>query len=228
MESQLKPEVLTLALGPFATNAYIIGSHATGEAIVIDPVDDAERLVAEAAAASWKISRILITHGHLDHVMAAADLVRLTSAPLCIHQASPRLQSGGIDDPVLQQLFPALPVPDRLLTDDDESCGLPGIELRSIFTPGHAPDHVAFYQPESAVLFGGDCLFAGSIGRTDFPNADLNTLMRSITGRLFALPDETRVLPGHMGPTTIGAERRSNPFVLDYLRYHSASDGPAT
>lgn len=195
---------------------------------MIDPVDDAERLVEAAASAGWDIALILVTHGHLDHVMAAADLVTLTSAPLCIHQASPRLQPGGIQDPVLQQLFPALPAPVRLLTDADESCGLPGIELRSIYTPGHAPDHVAFYQPETGVLFGGDCLFAGSIGRTDFPNADLNTLMRSITGPLFALPDETRVLPGHMGPTTIGRERRSNPFVLDYLRYLAASDGPAT
>ncbi len=221
-------EILTLALGAFATNAYIIGSHATGEAIVIDPVDDAERLVGEATASGWEISLILVTHGHLDHVMAAADVVRLTSAPLCIHQASPRLQAGGIQDPVLQQLFPALPVPDRLLTDANEACGLPGIELRSIYTPGHAPDHVAFYQPERGVLFGGDSLFAGSIGRTDFPNSDLNTLLRSITGPLFALPDDTRVLPGHMGPTTIGQERRNNPFVLDYLRYIEASDGPVT
>ncbi len=221
----MAPEILTLTLGSFATNAYVIGSHASGEAIVIDPVDDAERLLGAAAAAGWKITRILVTHGHLDHVLAVADLVKLTSAPLYIHHASPRLQNEYIQDPVLQQLFPALPEPDRLLADASESCGLPGIELRSIYTPGHASDHVAFYQPQTGVLFGGDCLFAGSIGRTDFPNADLGTLMRSITQRLFALPDETRVLPGHMGPTTIGAERRSNPFVLDYLRSVDASDG---
>ncbi len=221
----MAPEILTLSLGAFATNAYVIGSHATGEAIVIDPVDDAERLLEEAAAAGWKITRILVTHGHLDHVMAAANLVRLTSAPLYIHHASPRLQEERIQDPVLQQLFPALPVPDRLLADASESCGLPGIELRSIYTPGHAPDHVAYYQPQTGVLFGGDCLFAGSIGRTDFPNADLGTLMHSITQKLFALPDETRVLPGHMSPTTIGTERRNNPFVLDYLRTVDASDG---
>ena len=191
---------------------------ATGEALVIDPVDEAARLMRNARAAGWTIRLILATHGHLDHILAAAELMRLTGAPFQIHCDSPRLQADLPDDAFLEQLFPPLPRPDHCFGNDDEQTGIPGIPLRTIFTPGHAPDHVAFHSPDLGVLFGGDCLFAGSIGRTDFPNANLHTLMRSITQRLLTLPDETRVLPGHMGPTTIGNERQSNPFLLEYQR----------
>ena len=218
----MKAEILTLTLGAFATNCYIVGNPATCEALVIDPVDDAARLEHSARRAGWTIRLILATHGHLDHILAAAELVRLTGAPFQIHRDSPRLQADTLDDAFLEQLFPPLPHPDHCFGNDDEQTGIAGISLRTIFTPGHAPDHVAFHSPALGVLFGGDCLFAGSIGRTDFPNADLDTLMRSITQRLLVLPDGTRVLPGHMGPTTIGDERRNNPFLLEYLRRNGA------
>ena len=214
----MKAEILTLTLGAFATNCYIVGNPATGQALVIDPVDDAARLVRSARSAGWTIGLILATHGHLDHILAAAELVRLTGAPFQIHRDSPRLQADPLVDAFLEQLFPPLPHPDHCFGNDDEQTGIAGIPLRTIFTPGHAPDHVAFHSPALGVLFGGDCLFAGSIGRSDFPNADLHTLMRSITERMLTLPNETRVLPGHMGPTTIGDERRNNPFLLEYLR----------
>ena len=217
-------EILTLTLGAFATNCYIVGNTATCEALVIDPVDDAARLEHSARKAGWTIRLILATHGHLDHILAAADLIRLTGAPFHIHRDSPRLQHDIPDDAFLEQLFPPLPCPAYCFGNDEEQTGIAGIPLRTIFTPGHAPDHVAFHSPAMGVLFGGDCLFAGSIGRTDFPNADLSTLMRSITERLLTLPDETRVLPGHMGPTTIGIERNSNPFLLEYIRRGGADD----
>lgn len=217
-------EILSLTLGAFATNCYIVGNRETGEALVIDPVDEAALLVRSASQRGWTIRLILATHGHLDHILAAADLVQLTGAAFQIHRASPRLQPAPLADDFLQQLFPPLPRPDHCFGDEDEQTGIDGIALLTIFTPGHAPDHVAFYSPQSGVLFGGDCLFAGSIGRSDFPNADLQTLMRSITQRLMTLPDETRVLPGHMGSTTIGAERDSNPFLLDYQR-HGGAEG---
>lgn len=222
----MAPEIITLTLGAFATNSYLVGNPETGEALLIDPVDDAPLLLRSADEAGWTIRLILATHGHVDHVLAAAALTRLTGAPFQIHHASPRLQPEAPADPLLAQLFPPLPRPARCLGDEDEQVGVAGISLRTIFTPGHAPDHVAFYLPDQGVLFGGDCLFAGSIGRTDFPNASLPTLMRSITQRLLRLPDETRVLPGHMGPTTIGTERNSNPFLLEYLRTGDAADGP--
>ena len=217
-------EILTLTLGAFATNCYIVGNTATGEALVIDPVDDAAHLEHRARKSGWTIRLILATHGHLDHILAAADLIRLTGAPFHIHRDSPRLQHDIPDDAFLEQLFPPLPCPAYCFGNDEEQTGIAGIPLRTIFTPGHAPDHVAFHSPAMGVLFGGDCLFAGSIGRTDFPNADLSTLMRSITERLLTLPDETRVLPGHMGPTTIGIERNSNPFLLEYIRRGGADD----
>ncbi len=216
-------EILTLTLGAFATNCYIVGNNETGDALVIDPVDEAAQLVHSASQQGWTIRLILATHGHLDHILAAAELVQLTGAAFQIHRASPRLQPATLEDAFLQQLFPPLPRPDHCFGDVDEQTGIDGISLQTIFTPGHAPDHVAFYSRQAGVLFGGDCLFAGSIGRTDFPNADLHTLMRSITQRLMTLSDETRVLPGHMGPTTIGAERSSNPFVLEYLRHGGAA-----
>lgn len=217
-------EILTLTLGAFATNCYIVGNTATCEALVIDPVDDAAHLEHLARKAGWTIRLILATHGHLDHILAAADLIRLTGAPFHIHRDSPRLQHDIPDDAFLEQLFPPLPCPAYCFGNDEEQTGIAGIPLRTIFTPGHAPDHVAFHSPAMGVLFGGDCLFAGSIGRTDFPNADLSTLMRSITQRLLTLPDETRVFPGHMGPTTIGIERNSNPFLLEYIRRGGADD----
>lgn len=219
-------EILSLTLGAFATNSYIVGNRETGSAIVIDPVDEAATLERRAIDAGLKIRLIVATHGHVDHVLAAEALMLQTTAPFMVHRLSPRLQPRGISDPVLQQLFPPLPRPQRRFGDDDEECGVEGITLQTLYTPGHSPDHVALYLPEAGILFGGDCLFAGSIGRTDFPNADYDVLMESIHRRLLTLPDDTRVLPGHMGPTTIGIERRTNRFVLEYLRRRASRDGP--
>ena len=219
-------EILSLSLGAFGANCYIVGNRETGEAIVIDPVDEAGLLERRAAEAGWVIRLIVATHGHLDHVLAAGALTSRTAAPFLIHRLSPRLQPCEISDPVLQQLFPPLPRPQRRFGDDGEECGVEGITLQTLYTPGHSPDHVALYLPEAGVLFGGDCLFAGSIGRTDFPNADYDLLMESIHRRFLILPDDTRVLPGHMGPTTIGIERRTNRFVLEYLRRRAPGDGP--
>lgn len=214
-----------LTLGDFGTNCYVLGKDSGDGAIVIDPVDDAATIIRSAGQAGWQIRLILATHGHLDHVLAAGELIDRTGAPFYIHRRTPRLQPIPVADPFLQQLFPALPRPDHCFGDERETTGIDGIALETIYTPGHSPDHVAFYLPGENVLFGGDCLFAGSIGRTDFPNSDHNTLMRSIAGQLLTLPDETRVLPGHMEPTTIGVERATNPFVLDWLRRGAANDG---
>ena len=218
-------EVKRLAPGAFATNCYVLGDNQSPGAIVIDPVDEAARIEQVARQAGWTIRLILATHGHLDHVLAAQELIDRTGAQFCIHHRSPRLQPEPLADPFLQQLFPALPRPDHCFGDETECIGIEGITLQSIWTPGHSPDHVAFWLPDADLLLGGDCLFAGSIGRTDFPNADHATLMDSITRKLLTLPDETRVLPGHMETTTIGVERTTNPFILDWFRSGAATDG---
>lgn len=209
-------DIKILTLGAAATNCYIVGNTGTGQAVVIDPVDQAPLLHKTAQDAGWRIELILATHGHYDHILASQELKQLTSAPFYIHRNAPQI--SGIDDqpPFVHQLFPPVAEPDRLLSDKNEIIELGAMQLETIFTPGHAPGHVCYYLRDHDLLFGGDCLFAGSIGRTDLPYADHATLMNSIFDRLIPLGDDTRVLPGHMGPTTIGRERQTNPFLLEY------------
>jgi hydroxyacylglutathione hydrolase len=213
-------EILRLTLGIAATNCYIVGDVETREAVVIDPVDEAPLLLQAAQDTGWTIKLILATHGHYDHVLASHALKAETGAPFYIHQYTPQIR--GLNHPFEQQLFPPIPTPDRLLSNDAETIEVGHIRFETLFTPGHAPDHVCYYLRDDNLLFGGDCLFAGSIGRTDLPYGDHLTLMESIFTRLVPLGDSTRVFPGHMQPTTIGHERRSNPFLLEYTKSHPA------
>jgi glyoxylase-like metal-dependent hydrolase (beta-lactamase superfamily II) len=210
--------IKTLTLGLADTNCYIVGDTATGEALVIDPVDEAACIQQTAQDAGWTIRLILATHGHFDHVLASKALKDITGAPFYIHAGDLFLLKGLPQQGLMftGRLFPEAAEPDRLLTDAPEVIELGAIRLETLFTPGHAPGHVSFYMPAQNTVFSGDCLFAGSIGRTDLPGADYDTLMRSIFERLLPLGDAVRVLPGHMEPTTIGAERRSNPFLLAF------------
>lgn len=211
-------EIRMHTLGIAATNCYIVGDTDTREAVVVDPVDDAPLLYKTAQDMGWTIKLILATHGHFDHVLASKDLKQLTGAPFWIHQA---------DVPLLKMLpqqgilftgrpFPEAAQPDHLLTDAPESIEVGAIKLETIFTPGHAPGHVSFFMREGQIVFSGDCLFAGSIGRTDLPGGSYDVLMDTIFNRLLPLGDDVRVLPGHMQPTTLGHERRTNPFLLEH------------
>lgn len=208
--------IKVLTLGIASTNCYIIGDTVTQSAVVIDPVDDAPLLFQTARDAGWTIRLILATHGHYDHVLACAGLKQLTGAPFCIHQNTPQL--GKITDPFVTQLFPPIPQPDRVLLDETEHLELDSLQFDTLFTPGHAPDHICYFMPEHNLLFGGDCLFAGSIGRTDLPYGDHTTLMNSIFDKLIPLGDSVHILPGHMQPTTIGNERLTNPFLQTHSR----------
>lgn len=212
-------EIKRLTLGIASTNCYIIGDTDISEAIVIDPVDNAPLLQQTAEDAGWHIKLILATHGHYDHILASQELKRLTDAPFFIHHNAPQVNPSEDQPSFVQQLFPPIAEPDRLLTDATETLELGAIRLETLYTPGHAPGHVCFYMRDHNLLFGGDCLFAGSIGRTDLPYADHVTLMESIFNQIIPLGDETRVLPGHMGPTTIGEERHSNPFLIEYASH---------
>lgn len=203
--------IKVLTLGIASTNCYIVGDTETNNAIVIDPVDAAPLLFKTAQDAGWTIRLMLATHGHYDHVLAAAALKELTGAPFYIHKNTPQL--AGISDPLIEQIFPPIPQPDRLLTDETEHIELDSLHFDTLFTPGHSPDHVCFFMREHNLLFGGDCLFAGSIGRTDLPYGDHATLMRSIFDTLIPLGDSVHILPGHMQPTTIERERQTNPFL---------------
>lgn len=202
-------------LGIAATNAYIIGDDATHDAVLIDPVDQAETLVQLATESGWTIKLILATHAHFDHVLASARLKELTGAPFYIHhEAAERL--AGLPDAGVRFTgtpFPEAAVPDRLLTTASETIELGEILLETLYTPGHAPGHLAFYLREHGVVFSGDTLFAGTIGRTDLPGSDPELLLRSIREQLLTLANDVTVLPGHGRPTTIGHERTTNPFL---------------
>ncbi len=207
-----------LTLGPFATNAYLVADTSTGNALLIDPVDDAPAILRAAEDEGWAIKLMIATHAHLDHVLASAAIKDALGIPFLIHEeCAPLLAEIPLQGAFfgLGQL-PAPAQPDRLLKSESEVIKLDGVRLRSLYTPGHAPGHLSFYMPRERVLFSGDSLFAGSIGRTDLPGGDHDLLMRSIVTQLMPLDDDVRVLPGHMGATTIGRERRTNPFLLSY------------
>ncbi len=214
-------EIRMLTLGVAATNCYIVGDTESKAAIVIDPVDRAPLLFQTAQDVGWTIRLIVATHGHYDHVLACRELKELTGAPFYIHHNNPQL--NGKSNFIVEQIFPALPQPDRLLSDESETLEVEQLQLKTLYTPGHAPDHVCFYMPQQNILFGGDCLFAGSIGRTDLPFSDHDTLMDSIFTKMLALDDSVHVLPGHMQATTIGRERQTNPFLLEYQRSQRAN-----
>ena len=211
-------KIKSLTLGPFATNAYLIADSQSGNAILIDPVDDAPAILAAARKENWTIKLMIATHAHLDHVLASAAIKQELNLPFYIHEECESL----LDEIPLQGVFfglgdlPAAAQPDRLLTSESEIIELDSIRLHSLYTPGHAPGHLSFYLAEHKILFSGDTLFAGSIGRTDLPGGDHALLMHSIVDKLMVLDDEVQVLPGHMGATTIGRERATNPFLLAY------------
>ena len=211
-------KIISLTLGPFATNAYLIADTQSGNAILIDPVDDAPAILAAARKENWNIKLMIATHAHLDHVLASAAIKQELNLPFYIHEECASL----LDEIPLQGKFfglgdlPAAAQPDRLLTSESEIIELDSIRLHSLYTPGHAPGHLSFYLAEHKILFSGDTLFAGSIGRTDLPGGDHALLMRSIVEKLMVLDDDVQVLPGHMGATTIGRERMTNPFLLAY------------
>lgn len=211
-------EVLSMTLGAFATNAYLVADSETKNAVLIDPVDSAPVILNAAAERGWRIRIMVATHAHLDHVMASKAIKEKLGIPFFIHEEClPWLA----DLPAQAKLFglgdiPAAAQPDRLLTSGGEVVELDAIRLKTLYTPGHAPGHLSLLLEDQEILFSGDTLFAGSIGRTDLPGGDYPLLMRSIIEKLMALDDGIRVLPGHMGPTTIGRERNSNPFLLSF------------
>ena len=203
-----------LPLGPLQTNCYLAADPATGDAVVIDPGWDAPSILAALAERQWRPRAVLLTHAHFDHLGAVAGVVAATHAPFAVHPLELPLmrQRGGA------ALFgldvPACPEPDRLL-EPGHALVAGSLSFDVLFVPGHTPGHVAFYHAPSKTVFSGDVLFQQSIGRTDLPGGDYPTLMHSIRHVLMPLPDDTTVCSGHGALTTIGAERRDNPFLAD-------------
>ncbi|MCW3018934.1 MAG: fold metallo-hydrolase [Solirubrobacterales bacterium] len=222
------PDVRAFTVGPVQENCYIVraGSDAT-HALIVDPGDEPARLLAAIDELGVQIDAILITHCHFDHIGAVAPVARATAAPVYCPQ---------IERPLLADVMSFVPPgfgpfesyeAEHTLAGG-EHLSLAGLELDVIFTPGHSPGHVTYATP--GALLSGDVLFQGSVGRVDLPGGDWPTLERSIEGLLRAHPPETVVYPGHMGVTTLGRERDSNPF-LSELRERvpgaTTADSPA-
>ncbi|MBI5603583.1 MAG: MBL fold metallo-hydrolase [Deltaproteobacteria bacterium] len=202
--------IQSLVVGPIQANCFILGDEKTLEAVVIDPGDEVKRILAGLQKQSLQLKYIINTHGHFDHVGANKALKDKTGAPILIHKGdAPMLSQLSASAAVWGMQVDDSPQADRLLEDGDRIV-FGQITLEVIHTPGHSPGGISLYTPKD--LFVGDTLFAGSIGRTDFPGGDYDQLIAYVRNRLFVLGDDVRVFPGHGPATTIGQERRHNPF----------------
>ncbi len=201
----------TLTVGPFQENCYVIGDGASGA--IVDPGDEAARIALAVEQTGLEIGQILVTHTHIDHVGAVAALADEYACPVLMHaEAEPMLQQLPTQAMMMGLRFGKVPAVDRHI-QDGEILEVGSLRLESLYTPGHAPGHLAFYVESEGLVLSGDALFAGSVGRTDLFGGDMEVLVRSINERLLTLPDETRVYPGHGPRTTIGDERAYNPFL---------------
>jgi glyoxylase-like metal-dependent hydrolase (beta-lactamase superfamily II) len=209
--------VRSVVVGPFAMNAYLAACGETGEALLIDPGAEVPRLLA-LAEPGWRYAGIFLTHGHIDHVAGAVEARAATGAPLTIHQADlPWLESLPRQAEMFGLTGAEIPRPDRLHADGEEVT-LGHLTARVLHTPGHSAGSCCLWFPDEAVLFTGDTLFLGSVGRTDLPGGDFDQLAASIKGKLLPLGDEVTFHPGHGPAGRLGDERRENPFVGEQPR----------
>ena len=202
-----------LVVGPYASNCYIVGSQSNKEGMIIDPGDEAKRILKKVEELKLDIKLIVLTHGHIDHTGALKEVREATGAEVAVHTDD--AQSLGRGGSLISVLMPGLsyptpPPPDRLLKDGD-SIDIGDLHFLVLHTPGHTSGGICLLG--EGVVFSGDTLFNYGIGRSDLPGGSHSQLMDSLQTKLMTLPDDTIVYPGHGPETTIGAERRGNPFL---------------
>ena len=205
-------------VGMVQENAYLVRRDGSDRALMIDPGDEAPKLLAAVEELGVTIDGILVTHTHFDHVGAVAPVAKATGAEVWVPE---------IEKPVLADIMSYVPWPEfgpfeswdaEHTVKGGERLELAGFEIDVVFTPGHSPGHVTYSVADEAAVFSGDVLFQGSVGRTDLPGGDWPTLLDSIRSLVDSLPEETTVYPGHMGVTSLGAERATNPFLVELAR----------
>jgi hydroxyacylglutathione hydrolase len=211
-------DVRVFTVGPVAENSYIFRKTDSDRAIIVDPGDEPEKLLAALEGLGVQLDGILLTHTHFDHVGAVAPVARATGAEVWV---------PVIEKDVLANIMDYVPWPGfgpfesydaEHTLEGGEKLSMAGFDIDVIFTPGHSPGHVTYSIPEEKAVFSGDVLFQGSVGRVDLPGGDWPTLLESIRGLVDDLPGETTVYPGHMGVTSLEAERRTNPFLAELAR----------
>jgi len=211
-------DVRMFTVGQVAENSYIFRRDSSDRALIVDPGDEASKLLGALEEPGVTLDGILLTHTHFDHVGAVAPVAKATGAEVWVPK---------IERPVLADIMSFVPWPgfgpfESYDAEHDleggETLQLAGFDIEVLFTPGHSPGHVTFSIPDEGVVFSGDVLFQGSVGRVDLPGGDGPTLMSSIRSLVESLPEETTVYPGHMGVTTLGAERATNPFLAELAR----------
>jgi hydroxyacylglutathione hydrolase len=208
-------DVRMFTVGPVAENCFIFRRDGSSEALIVDPGEEAPKLLGAIEQLGLELKGILLTHTHFDHIGAVAPIAQATGAEVWVPE---------IERPVLADIMSYVPWPDfgpfesyeaEHTLRGGEKLELAGFEIDVIFTPGHSPGHVTFSIPDEQVIFSGDVLFQGSVGRVDLPGGDWETLERSIGELIDAYPEQTVVYPGHMGVTTLGRERDTNPFLSE-------------
>ena len=208
-------EVRMFTVGPVQENSFLFHREGERSALLVDPGEEAPRLLAAVDELGLNLEAILVTHCHFDHIGAVAPVAKATGAPVYV---------GEIEKPVLADIMSYVPWPgfgpfesyeaDHTLRGG-EALQLAGFDIDVLFTPGHSPGHLTYSIPAERAVFSGDVLFEGSVGRTDLPGGDWNTLLTSIGGLVDTLPADTKVYPGHMGITDLGTEQRTNPFLAE-------------
>ena len=208
-------DVRVFTVGPVAENCYLFRQDDSDRALIVDPGDEPEKLIGAIQGLGVTLEGILLTHTHFDHVGAVAPVAKATGAEVWV---------PVIEKDVLSNIMDYVPWPGfgpfeswdaEHTLEGGETLSMAGFDIDVVFTPGHSPGHVTFSIPDEQVVFSGDVLFQGSVGRTDLPGGDWPTLLASIRSLVDTLPEETTVYPGHMGVTTIGRERATNPFLRE-------------
>ena len=211
-------DVRAFTVGPFQENTYLLRRDGSDRAVMVDPGDEPELLLRAIEQLGASVEAILITHAHVDHVGAVAPVAKATGAPVWC----PKLEVPVLADIMAFVPWAGLGPYESYDADETVEGGerleLAGFDIDVIFTPGHSPGHVTYAFEDEAALLSGDVLFQGSIGRTDLPGGDHATLLASIAGLLERYPDDTTAYPGHMGLTTLGRERATNPFLAELAR----------